>query len=270
VPEFTQEQMERYSRHILIPEIGGTGQRKLMEARVLVVGAGGLGAPNLLYLAAAGIGKIGVIDFDRVDRTNLQRQVIHATSDIGKAKVDVARAKIADINPEVEVVTHNARLSKDNILDLFDQYDVVVDGTDNFPTRYLINDACFFTKTPLFTGAVFRFEGQVTVYRFRGDGPCHRCLFPEPPAPGLIPSCAEAGILGSVVGVVGTIQATEVIKHFAGVGESLDGTLLLVDTLAMQFRRVKLRRDPRCPLCGDAPTITELVEHDPTCESPIR
>jgi adenylyltransferase/sulfurtransferase len=264
--EFTQEQMERYSRHILIPEIGGSGQRRLLGASVLVVGAGGLGAPSLLYLAAAGVGKIGIIDDDSVERTNLQRQIIHGTSDLGRPKVDSARETIADLNPDVEVVTHSERLSKSNILGLLEGYEAVVDGSDNFPTRYLVNDACFFAKTPLFMGAVFRFEGQATVFRFRGDGPCYRCLFPQAPPPGLIPSCQEAGILGVVAGLIGLIQATEAVKHFAEVGESLEGTLLLLDALSMQFRRVTLRRDPKCPLCGEKPSITELVESDPSCE----
>lgn len=266
--KFTQEQMERYSRQIILPGIGGRGQQRLRDARVLVVGAGGLGAPNLLYLAAAGVGTLGVVDSDCVDLSNLQRQIIHATPDLGRPKVEVAAERLRALNPDVEVRTFNTRLSKSNVLSLLDGFDAVVDGSDNFPTRYLLNDACFFAKKPLFSGAVFRFEGQATVFTMQGVCPCYRCLFPEPPPPGLIPSCQEAGILGAVVGLIGLVQATEVLKHFAGVGESLAGTLLIVDGLTMVFRRVALRRNPQCPLCGEHPTITELVEQGETCEAP--
>ncbi len=266
--EFTEEQIERYSRHILIPEIGGQGQGRLRAAKVLCIGAGGLGSSAQTYLAAAGIGKISVIDFDTVDLSNLQRQIIHATPDVGRAKVESARERIEALNPDIEVAVHHERLTKDNILDIIGDHDAVLDGSDNFPTRYLINDACFFSKTPLFWGAVFRFDGQATVFKMQGAGPCYRCLFPAPPPSGLIPSCQEAGILSTVAGIIGLIQATEVIKHFTRMGESLEGALLLLDALTMSFRRVALHRDPVCPLCGTEPTITELVEHDQACDTP--
>ncbi|MBN1475738.1 molybdopterin-synthase adenylyltransferase MoeB [Candidatus Sumerlaeota bacterium] len=263
---FTDEQMERYSRHIILPEIGGRGQERLLAARVLIVGAGGLGSPAALYLAAAGIGSLTIIDFDDVQIDNLQRQIAHATSSVGKPKAISVRDRLSDLNPDVQVKGITARLARDNILDLLAEHDAVVDGSDNFPTRYLVNDACQMTKTPLFTGAVLRFEGQVTTFKMQGEGPCYRCLFPEPPAAGLIPSCQEAGILGSVVGMIGTIQATEVLKHFAEIGESLEGTLMLFDAVSMEFRRITVRKTPDCPLCGVNPRITELVEEGQFCE----
>ncbi|NUP88318.1 MAG: molybdopterin-synthase adenylyltransferase MoeB [Candidatus Sumerlaeia bacterium] len=265
MPQFTQEQMERYSRHILIPGFGGVGQQRLLDAKVLVLGAGGLGSPALLYLAAAGIGTIGIVDGDCVDLSNLQRQIIHRTADIGRPKALSAQETLTALNPGVRIIVHSERMTGENAAALIAPYDAVVDGTDNFPTRFLANDACFFARRPLFTAAVFRFEGQLTSFLMQGSGPCYRCLFPEPPPPGLIPTCQEAGILGSVTGVLGTLLATEVIKHFAQTGEGLEGTLLLCDLLTATFRRVRFKRNPACPLCGDAPAITRVTGHSPVC-----
>lgn len=260
---FSDEQVRRYSRHILLPEVGGKGQRKLLQSRVLVVGAGGLGSPVIMYLAAAGVGTIGVVDFDRVELSNLQRQVIHGTADLGRLKVESAAAKARDINPDVVVEPHALRLTAENALDLIGRYDVVVDACDNFPTRYLANDACVLLAKPLVHGAIYRFDGQATVFR-PGNG-CYRCLFPAPPPPGSVPSCAEAGVLGVLPGIIGAIQAAETIKVLLGIGDTLAGRLLIFDALAMEFRDIRLRRNPACPVCGDAPTIRELVDYEEFC-----
>ena len=262
----SEEQIERYSRHILLPEVGGKGQEKLLRSSVLCIGAGGLGSPVLLYLAAAGVGRIGVIDPDCVDLSNLQRQILHGTADIDRPKVDSAKETALAINPDIEFEAIQERIHKDNALDLIAGYDAVIDGCDSFPTRFLVNDACFRVGKPLFYGSVFRFEGQASVFLTGPDAPCYRCLFPEPPPPGLVPSCQEAGILGAIVGTIGVIQATEFLKHALGIGSSLAGRLLIYDALEMSFRTVKLRKNPDCPLCGRNPTITELIEYDEACE----
>ena len=249
LPQLSQEETLRYSRHLIIPEVGVEGQRRLKDARILMVGVGGLGSPIGLYLAAAGVGTIGIVEFDTVDLTNLQRQVLHGTRDVGRKKLDSARDRLRDVNPHVEVVPHDARLSSGNALDIMRGYDLVVDGTDNFATRYLVNDACVLLHKPNVYGSIFRFEGQATVFCTE-EGPCYRCLFPTPPPPGLVPSCAEAGVLGVLPGLLGLVQATEALKLVVGVGEPLIGRLLLVDALRMQFRTMKLRRDPACPACG--------------------
>jgi adenylyltransferase/sulfurtransferase len=254
----------RYSRHLLLPEVGEEGQRKLLAARVLIVGTGGLGSPAALYLAAAGVGTLGLIDFDVVDRSNLQRQVLHGESDVGRPKVVSARETLGEINPGIRLITHNERLSAQNVRSLFAGYDIILDGTDNFSTRYLINDACVMLGKPNVHGSIFRFEGQASVFA-PPLGPCYRCLFPEPPPAGMVPNCAEAGVLGILPGVIGVLQATEAIKLILGIGQPLIGRLLLYDALAASFREVKLRRDPNCPSCGENPTITELVEYDAIC-----
>jgi adenylyltransferase/sulfurtransferase len=266
--KFTEEQIKRYARHIILPEVGGKGQEKLLNSRVLVIGAGGLGSPAILYLAAAGVGTIGIVDFDVVDLSNLQRQIIHNTERVGTPKVESARRTVEMLNPDVKVITYNTRISKENIMDIIKDYDVVLDGTDNFPTRFLINDACYFAGKPLVSAAMLRFEGQVSVFDFRikEQSPCYRCLFPEPPPPGLVPSCQEAGILGSIGGIMGCIQATEAIKLILGIGEPLVGKLLIMDALSMDFRKVKLRKDPNCPLCGEKPIIKELIEYEQVCD----
>lgn len=261
---FTEEQIERYSRHIILPEVGGKGQRKLLESKVLVVGAGGLGSPVCLYLAAAGVGTIGLVDSDTVELSNLQRQVLHATSDVGRSKCLSAKETMEAINPDVRVVTHDLRLSSANILDIIRDYDIVVDGSDNFPTRYLVNDACVMSGKPLSHAGILRFEGQVTTI-IPGQGPCYRCLYPEPPPPGMVPSCQEAGILGATAGVVGTIQAAEVLKLILGIGNPLAGRLLLYNALDMTFREVAVVRQPECPVCGDNPTVTELIDYEEFC-----
>jgi Dinucleotide-utilizing enzymes involved in molybdopterin and thiamine biosynthesis family 2 len=263
----TQEEILRYSRHLIMPEVGMEGQLKLKQAKVLLVGTGGLGAPLGLYLAAAGVGKIGLVDFDVVDHTNLHRQVIHGTKDVGRKKLDSAADRMADINPNVELVKHELALSSENALDVLKDYDIVIDGTDNFPTRYLVNDACVLLKKPNVYGSIFRFEGQATVFATEG-GPCYRCLYPEPPPPGLVPSCAEGGVLGILPGMIGMIQATEAVKLIIGKGEPLIGRLLLYDALAMRFRELKLRRNPECPVCGDNPTITQLIDYHQFCGVP--
>lgn len=260
--DFSEEQIRRYARHIILPEVGGTGQARLLRSKVLVIGAGGLGSPVVLYLAAAGVGTIGVIDDDEVDLSNLQRQVLHATSRIGMAKVESAQAAAAEINPDVRIVPHRLRLEKDNALELISQYDVVADGSDNFPTRFLVNDACRFAGKPLVSAAILRFDGQLATYK--QGGPCYRCLFREPPPPGQIPSCAEAGVLGAIAGTMGSLQATEVLKELLGVGDSLSGSLLIYDALSTGFRKVKVRPDPGCPLCGEQPSITDLSVHGST------
>lgn len=254
----------RYSRHLIMPEVGMEGQLKLKAASVLLVGTGGLGAPVGLYLAAAGIGKLGLVDFDVVDATNLQRQVVFGESDIGSPKTEAARSRLRGLNDNVEIVVHDTRLSSENAIELFRDYDVVVDGTDNFATRYLVNDACVLLGKPDVYGSVYRFEGQATVFGL-DDGPCYRCLFPDPPPPGVVPSCADGGVLGVVPGIIGSIQANEALKLVLGRGESLHGRLLLFDTLAMKVRELIVRRNPDCPVCGDHPTISELVDYDEFC-----
>lgn len=260
--EFSDQQLTRYARHIVLPELGGKGQEKLLTSSALVVGAGGLGSPMLMYLAAAGVGRIGIVDDDAVDLSNLQRQVIHATSRIGVAKVESAREAIAAINPDVRVETHPVRLGPGNVMELIGGYDLVADGSDNFATRFLLNDACYFAKKPLVSAALLRFEGQVSTFRaWEPDSPCYRCIFPAPPPDGLVPTCAEGGVLGAVAGAVGCLQATEVIKELAGIGESLSGKLVVMDALSATFRRIGVKRDPACPLNGDNPTIRDLSIH---------
>jgi molybdopterin/thiamine biosynthesis adenylyltransferase/rhodanese-related sulfurtransferase/molybdopterin converting factor small subunit len=260
----TNEEVQRYSRHLIMPEVGMDGQRRLKAGRVLCIGAGGLGSPATLYLAAAGVGRLGIVDFDVVDYSNLQRQIIHGTPDVGRPKLQSARERIGAINPAVEVATYETQLTSKNALELFADYDVIVDGTDNFPTRYLVNDACVLLGKPNAYGSIFRFEGQASVFGVKG-GPCYRCLYPEPPPPGLVPSCAEGGVLGVLPGVIGTIQATETIKLLLGAGESLVGRFLIYDAWRMRFRELKLRRDPACPVCGDHPTIRELIDYEQFC-----
>jgi MoaD family protein len=262
----SEQQVLRYSRHIIMPLVGSSGQRKLMEARVLVLGAGGLGSPAALYLALAGVGTLGIVDFDAVDLSNLQRQILHCTEDVGRPKVESARETIAAHNPDVRVVPHNVALTSENALDIISQYDIVVNGMDNFPARYLTNDACVFLKKPLVDGSVLLFDGQATVY-LPGKG-CYRCLYPTPPPAGLVPSCAEAGVLGALPGVIGCIQAIETIKLILGVGESLSGRLLLFDALSMEWRTVRIHRDADCAVCGDHPTVTELVDYEEFCGFP--
>ena len=263
----SQEEILRYSRHLLIPEVGAEGQLKLKRAKVLLVGAGGLGSPVGLYLAAAGVGRIGIVDFDVVDASNLQRQVIHGTSDLGRKKLDSAEEMLRDINPHVRVDRFETALTSENALQILRDYDLVVDGTDNFPTRYLVNDACVLLGKPTVYGSIFRFEGQATVFAYPG-GPCYRCLYPEPPPPGLVPSCAEGGVLGVLPGLVGLIQATETVKLILGVGQPLVGRLLLYDALGMRFRELKIRRDAECPVCGERPTIRELIDYHQFCGVP--
>jgi sulfur-carrier protein adenylyltransferase/sulfurtransferase len=258
------DEILRYSRHLIMPEVGMQGQQKLKAARVLCIGAGGLGSPLALYLAAAGVGTLGIVDFDVVDFTNLQRQIIHSTADVGRKKLDSAAEKLQAINPFVNVKKIETRLSSENALELFREFDIVADGTDNFPTRYLVNDACVLTGKPNVYGSIFRFEGQASVFATE-EGPCYRCLYPEPPPPGLVPSCAEGGVLGILPGLVGVMQATEVIKLILGAGEPLIGRLLLIDALAMKFRELKLRKNPDCPACGKHPTITKLIDYNEFC-----
>ena len=264
LPSLSAQEVARYSRHLIMPEVGMDGQLKLKAASVLCIGAGGLGSPVAMYLAAAGVGRIGIVDFDVVDHSNLQRQVIHGTPDVGRPKLDSARDRLHAINPEVLVETHDVALSSENALQLLADYDIIVDGTDNFPTRYLVNDACVLLGKPNVYGSIFRFEGQASVFATKG-GPCYRCLYPEPPPPGLVPSCAEGGVLGVLPGVVGTIQATEAVKLIIGVGEPLVNRFMIYDALRMRFRELKLRRDPECPVCGDNPTVTELIDYDQFC-----
>jgi len=264
LPELTTDDLSRYSRHLILPEVGMEGQQKLKAARVLCVGTGGLGSPLALYLTAAGIGTLGLVDFDVVDASNLQRQIIHSTKDIGRKKLDSAEEKLKALNPAINIVKHDTMLSSANALDIIKDYDVVADGTDNFPTRYLVNDACVLLGKPNAYGSIFRFEGQASVFATE-TGPCYRCLYPEPPPPGLVPSCAEGGVLGILPGLVGVIQATEVIKLILGKGEPLIGRLLLVDALNMRFRELKLRKNPECPVCGDNPTVTQLIDYQHFC-----
>jgi adenylyltransferase/sulfurtransferase len=264
LPELTTDDLSRYSRHLILPEVGMEGQQRLKAARVLCVGTGGLGSPLALYLAAAGIGTLGLVDFDVVDASNLQRQIIHSTKDIGRKKLDSAEEKLLALNPALNVVKHETMLTSANALDILKDYDIVADGTDNFPTRYLVNDACVLLGKPNAYGSIFRFEGQASVFATK-DGPCYRCLYPEPPPPGLVPSCAEGGVLGILPGLVGVIQATEVIKLILGKGDSLAGRLLLVDALNMRFRELKLRKNPECPVCGPNPTVTKLIDYQQFC-----
>src|SRR5947199_966145 len=263
-PVLSNDEILRYSRHLIMPEVGMEGQQKLKAARVLCIGAGGLGSPLALYLAAAGVGTLGMVDFDVVDYTNLQRQIIHSTADVGRKKLDYAEEKLKGINPFLAIRKFETRLSSENALEIFEDFDIIADGTDNFPTRYLVNDACVLTGKPNVYGSIFRFEGQASVFATE-EGPCYRCLYPQPPPPGLVPSCAEGGVLGILPGLVGVMQATEVIKLILGVGEPLMGRLLLVDARAMKFRELKLRKNPDCPVCGTHPTITKLIDYNEFC-----
>ncbi len=263
----SEEDMQRYARHIILPEVGEQGQQQLLKGRALLVGAGGLGCPTALYLAAAGVGKIGLVDADVVDKSNLQRQVLFGESDIGRPKVEAARDRLLDLNPGIEVHTHYEFLSSHNVFEVMDGYDIIVNGCDNFPTRYLVNDAAVMKGKPVVDGSIFRFEGQATVY-VPGEGPCYRCLYPEPPPPGEVPSCAEGGVLGVLPGIIGLMQATEVVKLILGEGRSLVGRVLLYDAMEMKFRELKLRRDDKCPVCGDEPTVTELIDYEQFCGLP--
>ncbi|WP_103026921.1 molybdopterin-synthase adenylyltransferase MoeB [Salinibacter altiplanensis] len=263
----SSEELQRYSRHLTLPEFGREGQETLKNSSVLLVGAGGLGSPAATYLAAAGVGRIGLVDFDTVEASNLQRQILYGTSDVGRSKLDAASERLEDLNPHVDIEHHEVRLTSDNALGIIDEYDVVADGTDNFPTRYLVNDACVMTGTPNVYASIFRFEGQVSVFATE-DGPCYRCLYEEPPPPGLVPSCAEGGVLGILPGFIGTLQATEVIKLLADIGEPLIGRLLMVDALNMDFRTVNVPKNPDCPVCGDDPTVTELIDYEAFCGIP--
>ena len=262
---FSNEQIERYSRHIILKEVGGMGQTKLLESKVLLIGAGGLGSPVGVYLAAAGVGTLGIIDDDVVDLSNLQRQILHGTSDIGIPKTKSAEATIAEMNPDVKVVSYNERITSENAFQILEQYDLIVDGCDNLPTRYLLNDAAVMLGKPIVHGSIFQFEGQVTVL-YPGKGPCYRCLYPEPPPAGMVPSCQEAGVFGVLPGIIGTIQAVEAIKILLDIGNSLIGTLLLFDALTMNFNRLKLRQDSGCPMCGENPTIHELIDYEEFCQ----
>jgi sulfur-carrier protein adenylyltransferase/sulfurtransferase len=264
VPQLTNEEVKRYSRHLIMPEVGMDGQRRLKAGSVLCIGAGGLGSPAAMYLAAAGIGRLGIVDFDVVDYSNLQRQIIHGTPDVGRSKLASAKDRINALNPHVDVQTYEVALSSENALELFEPYDVILDGTDNFPTRYLTNDACVLLGKPNAYGSIFRFEGQASVFGLK-DGPCYRCLYPEPPPPGLVPSCAEGGVLGVLPGIIGVIQATEAIKLITGIGEPLIGRFMIFDALRMKFRELKLRKDPDCPVCGTHPTVTKLIDYEQFC-----
>jgi adenylyltransferase/sulfurtransferase len=264
LPQLSGDEVRRYSRHLILPEVGMDGQRALKAAKVLCIGAGGLGSPAAMYLAAAGVGTIGIVDFDVVDTSNLQRQLLHGTSDVGRSKLASAKDRLNALNPNVHVETYETALSSENALQLFEPYDVILDGTDNFPTRYLVNDACVLLGKPNTYGSIFRFEGQASVFATK-DGPCYRCLYPEPPPPGLVPSCAEGGVLGVLPGIIGTIQATEAIKLIVGKGEPLIGRFLIYDALRMRFRELKLRKDPDCPVCGTHPTVTELIDYEQFC-----
>jgi sulfur-carrier protein adenylyltransferase/sulfurtransferase len=262
---FTEDQVRRYARHIILPGIGGDGQQKLMDARVLVIGAGGLGSPASMYLAAAGVGTIGLVDFDEVEMSNLQRQLLHDTSDVGRPKVDSGKERLGELNPNVEVITHKTLLTSDNAFDVLENYDVIVDGTDNFPVRYLVNDATQMLGKPLVYGSIYQWEGQASVFLPGKDAPCYRCLFPEPPPPGTVPSCAEGGVFGVLPGIIGSVQAAEAIKLVLGVGEPLAGRLLIYDALSNEFTTVNLRWDPDCPVCGKHPTVTELIDYEAFC-----
>jgi len=266
--ELTNDEVRRYSRHLIIPDVGMSGQKRLKNAKVLVIGAGGLGSPALLYLAAAGVGTLGIAEFDEVDESNLQRQIIHGQSDIGKPKAISAKESIAETNPLVEVVVHNERLDNDNVLAIFEQYDLIVDGTDNFATRYLVNDAAYFLKKPYVWGSIYRFDGQASVFwptLPEAEAPCYRCLYPEPPPPGMVPSCAEGGVLGVLCASIGSIQVNEAIKLLVGIGDPLVGKLMIYDALEMEYRKLKVRKDPNCALCGENPTVTELIDYEAFC-----
>lgn len=262
--DFTQQELTRYSRHFALPEFGQAGQLKLKHGRVLIIGAGGLGSPAALYLAAAGVGTVGLVDFDAIDVTNLQRQIMYTTADVGKAKLDVSAQRLHQLNPEITVRTHDVQLTRDNALEIIAEYDVVIDGTDNFPTRYLVNDACVLLKKPYVYGSILRFDGQVSVFDAR-SGPCYRCLFREPPPPGLVPNCAEGGVLGVLPGIIGSLQALEAVKLLAGVGASMVGRLLLFDGLTLRFRELKLKKHADCPMCGTRPSITGLIDYEEFC-----
>lgn len=262
--DFTEEQIERYSRQIILPEVGGTGQKKLLNAKVLIIGCGGLGSPCAYYLASAGIGEIGLVDSDKVELNNLQRQIVHFTKDVGKPKVTSAKEKLRALNPELQITDYELRLTSENIMDIIKDYDIIVDGSDNFPTRYLVNDACVMSNKPLSHAGILRFDGQATTI-IPHQGPCYRCLFSEPPPPGMVPSCQEAGILGAVAGILGVIQATEVLKYVLGKGELLVGKLLIFNALEMNFRKLNIQRNNNCPVCGDNPTITELIDYEQFC-----
>jgi molybdopterin/thiamine biosynthesis adenylyltransferase/rhodanese-related sulfurtransferase/molybdopterin converting factor small subunit len=262
--DLNAEEIKRYSRHLIMPEVGVDGQKKLKAGSVLCIGAGGLGSPAAMYLAAAGVGRIGIVDFDVVDFSNLQRQLLHGTSSVGRSKLESARDRLHDLNPHIEIDTYETTVSSDNALDLFEPYDVILDGTDNFPTRYLVNDACVLAGKPNAYGSIFRFEGQASVFATK-EGPCYRCLYPEPPPPGLVPSCAEGGVLGVLPGIIGVIQATEAIKLILGIGDPLIGRFLIYDALKMRFRELKLRKDPDCPVCGTHPTVTKLIDYEQFC-----
>jgi len=264
LPELTNEEIKRYSRHLIMPEVGVEGQKKLKASKVLCIGAGGLGSPAAMYLAAAGVGTLGIVDFDTVDFSNLQRQILHGTPDVGRSKLSSAKDRLNAINPNVKIETYETALTSENALELFAPYDVILDGTDNFPTRYLVNDACVLLGKPNAYGSIFRFEGQASVFATK-DGPCYRCLYPEPPPPGLVPSCAEGGVLGVLPGIIGVIQATETIKLIIGVGEPLVGRFMIYDALKMKFRELKLRKDPDCPVCGTHPTVTTLIDYEQFC-----
>ncbi len=265
---FTPEQVQRYARHLILPEVGGAGQRKLMNTSVLLLGAGGLGSPAGMYLAAAGVGRIGILDFDVVDASNLQRQILHGADDLGRPKVESAADTLRSLNPDVEVIQHRIHINSENALDVFKPYDVIVDGTDNFPTRYLANDAAYFLRKPLVSGAIYRFEGQLSVFEaYKGSG-CYRCLFPNPPPPGAVPSCAEAGVFGVLPGIVGSMMAFETIKHILNIGQGLVGKLLIFEGIDMDFRKLNLRRVASCPLCGDSPTVTGLIDYEQFCGMP--
>ena len=259
----TPEQVKRYSRHIIMSDVGSKGQRALMASKALIIGAGGLGSPSAIYLSLAGVGTVGIVDFDVVELSNLQRQVLHHTADVGRPKVQSAYDNIKSYNPDVNVVLHETRLDSGNAMEIIGQYDLVINGADNFATRYLVNDACYLLNKPLIDGSILIFDGQATVF-LPGEG-CYRCLFPEPPPPGMVPNCAEAGVLGALTGLVGSIQATEALEYFLGIGESLSSRLLLIDALSMSFREVRLKRNPNCPLCGDNPTVTELIDYEVFC-----
>ena len=265
-PDLTVEEVRRYSRHLIIPDVGMSGQKRLKHAKVLCVGAGGLGSPALMYLAAAGVGTLGIVEFDTVDESNLQRQIIHGQSDIGRSKAESARDSVREINPLVQVNVHELRLDSTNVMELFAQYDLIVDGTDNFATRYLVNDACVLLGKPYVWGSIYRFDGQASVF-WAEFGPCYRCLYPEPPPPGMVPSCAEGGVLGVLCASIGSIQVTEAIKLLAGIGEPLLGRLMIYDALEMTYRQVRIRKDPNCAVCGDNPTVTELIDYEAFCGS---
>lgn len=263
--EFTEEQIQRYSRQIILSEVGGKGQKRIADARVFLIGAGGLGSPAALYLASAGVGRLGIIDHDKVDLSNLQRQILHSMPSLNRSKVESARETLLRINPEIQVDIYNERLNTENILSLIKDYNIILDGSDNFTTRFLVNDACYLLKKTLISGSIFRFEGQVTTIKGYSDLPCYRCLYPEPPPPELVPSCQEAGVLGVLAGTIGVLQAAEALKEIIGIGNSLAGRLLVYDALQMRFSEVKVKKDKNCPLCGESPTITKLLEYEEYC-----